>query len=98
MMIKSFEIETIRYINGELLFSNNKMFVLVVCLNDIKNFPMCFYNIIVELMNIHEIKSLITNQAIAGTSHDNLVRFSAISFFHRCLLQFYKIKTFGYDL
>ena len=98
MMIKSFETETIRCINGELLFSNDKLFVLVVCLNEVQNFPMCFYDIIVELMNIHEIKSQITNQAIAGTSHDNLVRFSAISFSHQCLLQFYKIKTFGYDL
>ena len=89
MVIKSFEIETIRCINGELLFSNEKLFVLVVCLNDIQNFPMCFYDIIVEFMNIHEMKSQITNQAIAGTSHDNLVRFSAISFFHQSLLQFY---------
>ena len=106
-MIKCFETETIRCINGELLFSNDKLFVLVVCLNDIQNFvclndiqnfPMCFYDVIVELMNIYEIKSQITNQAIAGTSNYNLVRFSAISFFHQCLLQFYKIKTFGYDL
>ena len=57
MMIKSFETETIRCINGELLFSNDKLFVLVVCLNDIKIFPMCFYDTIVELMNIHEIKA-----------------------------------------
>ena len=42
MMIKSFETETIRCINGELLFSNDKLFVLVVCLNDIQNFPMCY--------------------------------------------------------
>ena len=97
-MIKSFETETIRCINGELLFSNDELFVLVVCLNDIQNFPMYFYDIIVELMNIHEIKSQITNQAIAGTSHDSLVRFSAISFFYQCLHQFYKIKNFGYDL
>ena len=97
-MIKSFETETIRCINGALLFSNDKLFALVVCLNDIQNFPMCFYDVIVELMNIHEIKSQITNQAISGTSHDNLVRFSEISFFHQCLLQFYKIKTIGYDL
>ena len=91
-MIKSFETETIRCINDELLFSNDiKLFVLVVCLNNIQNFHMCFYDIIVELMNILEIKSQITNQAIAGTSHDNLVRFSAISFFHQCLVQFYKI-------
>ena len=98
MMTIGFETETVRCINGELLFSNDKLFVLVVCLNDIQNFPMCFYDIIVELMNIHEIKSQTTNQAIAGTSYDNLVRFLAISFFHQCLLQFYKIKTFGYDL
>ena len=97
-MIKSFETETIRCINGESLFSNDKLFVLVKCLNGIQNFPMCFYDIIVELMNIHEIKSQITNQAIFGTSHDNLVRFSAINFCHQCPLQFYKIKTFGYDL
>ena len=60
-MIKSFETETIRCINGELLFSNDKLFALVVCLNHIQNFPMCFYDVIVKLMNIHEIKSLITN-------------------------------------
>ena len=34
-MIKSFETETIRCINGELLSSNDTLFVLVVCLNDI---------------------------------------------------------------
>ena len=91
-MIKSFETETIRCINGELLFSNDKLFILVVCLNDIQNFHMCFYDIIVELMNIHEIKSQIANQAIAGTSFDNLVRFLAISLFHQCLLSFTKSK------
>ena len=57
MEIQSFETEIIRCINGELLFSNDKLFVLVVCLNDIQNFPMCFYDVIVELMNIHEKKS-----------------------------------------
>ena len=89
-MIKSFETETVRCINGELLFSNDKLFVLFVCLNDIQNFPMCFYDIIVELMKIHEIKNQITNQAIAGTSHDNLVRFFGNQSFFQCLLQFYK--------
>ena len=98
MLIKSFKTETIRCINGKLIFSTDKLFVLVVCLHDIQTFPMCFYDVIVELMNIHEIKSQITNQAISGTSHDNLVRFLATGFFHQCLLQFYKIKTFGYDL
>ena len=58
---------------------------------------MCFYDIIMELMNIHEIKCQLTNQAISETSHDNLVRFSAISSFYQCLLQFYKIKTFRYE-
>ena len=53
---------------------------------------MIYYDVIVELMNIHEIICKISNQAISGTSHDNLVRFSAISSFHQCLLQFYKIK------
>ena len=49
-------------------------------------------------MNIHEIKCKISKQAISGTSHDNLVRFSAISSFYQCLFQFYKLKTLGYDL
>ena len=60
-MIKSFKTETVRCIKGELLFSNGKLFVLNVCLNDIQKFSMCFYDIIVELMNIHEIKRQITN-------------------------------------
>ena len=50
------------------------------------------YDVMVELMNIHEIKFQITNQAISGTCHDNLVRFSAISSFYHCPFQFYKIK------
>ena len=54
MMIKT---DTIRCINGELLFSNEKLFVFVVSLNDIQNFPMCVYDFIVEFMNIHEIKA-----------------------------------------
>ena len=59
---------------------------------------MIFYDVIVELMNIHEIICKIANQAISGASHDNLVRFSAISSFDQCLLQFYKIKTLRYAL
>ena len=59
---------------------------------------MIFYDVIVEIMNIHEIICKISNKAISGTSHDNLVRFSAISSFHQCLLQFYKIKTLRYAL
>ena len=58
---------------------------------------MFFYDVIVDLMNIHEIKCKISNQAISGTSHDNLVRFSAISSFPQCLLQYFKIKTLKYD-
>ena len=54
---------------------------------------MFYYDVIVELMNIHEIKCKISNQAISGTSPCNLLRFSAINSFHQCLLQFYKIKT-----
>ena len=42
-------------------------------------FSMFFYDVIVELMNVHEIKCKISNQAISGTSHDNLVGFSAIN-------------------
>ena len=36
---------------------------------------MRFYDVIVDLLNIHEIKYQITDQAISGTCHDNLVRF-----------------------
>ena len=57
-----------------------------------------FYDVIAELMNIHEIKCKISNQVISGTSYDNLGRFSAISSFHQCLFRLYKIKTLGYDL
>ena len=42
---------------------------------------MCFYDVIVALMNIHEIKWQISKQAISKTSDDYLVRFSAISTF-----------------
>ena len=49
---------------------------------------MFLYDIIVELMNIHEIKCKVSNQAISGTSHDNLVRFAAVSSFDQCLHQF----------
>ena len=59
---------------------------------------MFFNDVIVELMNIHEIKCQISNQSISGTSHDNLMRFSAVSFFHQCPLKFYKIKTLRHDL
>ena len=69
----------------------------VSCINDFK-FSMIFYDIIVELMNIPEIICKMSNQAISGTSHNNFVRFSAISSFHQCLLQFYKIKTLRYAL
>ena len=48
---------------------------------------MIYYDVIVELMNIHEIICKLSNQAISGTSHDNLVRFSANSSFYQCLLQ-----------
>ena len=54
-------------------------------------------DIIVELMNIHETKCKYLNQVISGTSRDNLMRFSAISSVHQCLL-FYKIKTLSYYL
>ena len=74
------------------------LFVLVVCLNDIQNVLCATYDAIVELMNIHKIKCQTTNQANSGTSHDNLVRFSRIRSIHQCLLQFYKITTFSYDL
>ena len=30
---------------------------------------MCLYDVIVALMNIHEMKSQITNHAISGVSH-----------------------------
>ena len=59
---------------------------------------MIFYDVIVELMNIHEIICRISNQAIPGTRHDNLARISAVNSFHQCLLQFYKIKTLRYAL
>ena len=39
---------------------------------------MCFYDVIVALMNINEIKCQISKQAISETSDDNLVRLSAI--------------------
>ena len=42
---------------------------------------MCFFDVIVALMNIHEIKCQISKQAISETSDDNLVRFSASSTF-----------------
>ena len=42
---------------------------------------MCFYDVIVALMNIHEIKWQISKQSISKTSDDYLVRFSAISTF-----------------
>ena len=54
---------------------------------------MFLYEVIVELMNIYEIKYKISNQAISRTSHDNLVRFAAISSFHQCVLKLYKIKS-----
>ena len=73
------------------------LFVLVVCLNDIQHVLCATYDVIVELMNIHKIKCQTTNQVNSGTSHDNLARFSRISSFYQCLLQFYKIKTFSYD-
>ena len=74
------------------------IFFLAVWFDHIQKMSMCFYDVIVELMNIHEIKCKISNQAISGTSHDNLVRFAAFSSFHQFLLQFYKTQTFSYDL
>ena len=38
MVVRSFEIDTISCINDLKLFSNDKLFVLVVCSNDIPNF------------------------------------------------------------
>ena len=49
------------------------LFNLFVCM--IFKIPMCFYDVIVELMNIHEMKCQITDQAISGTGHDTLMRF-----------------------
>ena len=37
------------------------------------------YDVIVELMNIHEIKCRNSNQAIFETCDDNLARFSAVN-------------------
>ena len=59
---------------------------------------MCFYDVIVALMNIHEIKCQILKQAILETSDDDLVRFSAISTFINVYFIFKKNKTFRYDL
>ena len=61
---------------------------------------MCFYDVIVALMNIHEIKCQISKQAISETSDDKLVRFSAISTFINVYFLFTKSKpldmTFKY--
>ena len=54
---------------------------------------MFFYDVIVELMNIHEIKCKISNQAISGTSHGNLMRFFAIRFLFSMSLKFQETKT-----
>ena len=59
---------------------------------------MCFYDVIVALMNINEIKCQISKQAISETSDDNLAGFSAINAFYQCLFHIHKIKTFRYDL
>ena len=61
-------------INDIKLFLNDKLFVLVFVLLYSK-FSMFFYDVMVELMDIHEIKCKISNQAISGTSHDSFVRF-----------------------
>ena len=53
---------------------------------------MCFYDVIVALMNIHKIKCQISKQAISETSDDNLVRFSAISTFINVYFIFTKSK------
>ena len=53
---------------------------------------MCFYDVIVALMNIHEIKCQISKQVISETSDDNLARFSAINNFHQCLFHIHKAK------
>ena len=58
---------------------------------------MCFYDVIVALMNIHEIKCKISKQAISVTSDNNLVRFSAINAFLQGLFHIHKIKTFRYS-
>ena len=65
---------------------------------ELLNIHEMFYTITVELMNIHEIKCKILNQAITRTSHDNLVRFSTVNSFHQYQLRFYKIKNLRYDL
>ena len=51
MMIKSLETETIRCINGKLLFSSDKLFVLVVCLNDISYVLLWFRYIFLPKFN-----------------------------------------------
>ena len=53
---------------------------------------MCFYGVIVALMNIHEIKCQISKQAISETSDDNLARFSVISTFFNIYFIFTKSK------
>ena len=56
MIMRSFESDTISFINDLRLFSNDKLFVLVVCSDDISIFSTFFYDVIVEPMNIHEKK------------------------------------------
>ena len=48
MVIRSYEIDTISCINDLKLFSNDKLFVFVVCSDDIPNF-------VCSMMDIHEI-------------------------------------------
>ena len=62
MVIRSFESDKISYTNDFQLFSNDNLIVLFVCSDDTPNFlSMFFYDVIVELMNIHEIKCKISN-------------------------------------
>ena len=99
MSIRCFETETVSCINCLKLFSIDKYYcVSIKFVLMIFKTSMFLYDVIVELMNIHEIKCKISNQAISRTSHVNLVRFSAISSFHQYLLQFNEIKTLRYDL
>ena len=55
MVVRSVDIATVNCINNLKLFSNDKLFVLVVCSVNIPN-SMFLYDVLVELMNIHEKK------------------------------------------
>ena len=55
MVVRSVDIATVRCINNLKLFPNDRLFVLVVCSVNIPN-SIFLYDVLVELMNIHEKK------------------------------------------